>query len=160
MQQKKYQKLKENGWLVIRIVLGFISSYGTRQKKILRLPALICWCDKNALQRPSLSLAWRLDREIRRRLILHETGFTLERFFTSYFIDVDTFRFWIDLVRVSDDRKYVCCRLYACINTRKFKGLDSREITSLPKIKKVIYMARHFNHSRKYIACSWQDPTA
>ena len=32
MQQKKYQKLKENGWLVIRIVLGFISSYGTRQK--------------------------------------------------------------------------------------------------------------------------------
>ena len=33
MQQKKYQKLKENGWLVIRIVLGFISSYGTRQKK-------------------------------------------------------------------------------------------------------------------------------
>ena len=29
-------------------------------------------------------------------------------------------------------------RLYACINTRKFKGLDSREITSLPEIKKVI----------------------
>ena len=34
--------------------------------------------------------------------------------------------------RVSNDRKYVCGRgLYACINTRKFKGLDSREITSL-----------------------------
>ena len=29
------------------------------------------------------------------------------------------------------------------------QGLDSREITSLPDIKKVIYMARHFNHRRK-----------
>ena len=30
---------------------------------------------------------------------------------------------------VSDNRKYICsCRLYTCINTRKFKGLDSREI--------------------------------
>ena len=37
----------------------------------------------------------------------------------------------------------------ACINTRKFKGLDSREITSSPEIKKVIYMARHFNHRQK-----------
>ena len=43
--------------------------------------------------------------------------------------------------------KYVCgCRLYACFNTRKFKGLDFREITSLPDFKKVIYMASHFNH--------------
>ena len=51
---------------------------------------------------------------------------------------------------VSDDRKYVCSRrLYACINTRKFKGLDSTEITSLPDIEKVIDMARHFNHRRK-----------
>ena len=47
--------------------------------------------------------------------------------------------------RVSDDRKYVCGRrLYARINTRKFKGLDSREITSLLEIKKVLYIARHF----------------
>ena len=52
--------------------------------------------------------------------------------------------------RVSDDQKYLSgSRLYACINTRKFKGLDSREITSLPDIEKVIYMARHFNHHRK-----------
>ena len=45
------------------------------------------------------------------------------------------------------------------VNTRKFKGLDSREITSLPEIKKVIYMARRFNHRRKNesIACSSQD---
>ena len=35
------------------------------------------------------------------------------------------------------------------INTRKFKGLDSSEITSLPDIEKVIYTARHFNHRRK-----------
>ena len=50
----------------------------------------------------------------------------------------------------SDDQKYLCCcRLYACINTRKFKGLDSREITSFPEIKKVIYVARHFYHHRK-----------
>ena len=49
---------------------------------------------------------------------------------------------------VSDDRKYVCgLRLYACI--KKFKGLDSREFTSLPEIKEVIYMALHFNHRRK-----------
>ena len=34
---------------------------------------------------------------------------------------------------VSDDRKYVCsCRLYVCINTWKFPGLNSREIMSLP----------------------------
>ena len=55
-------------------------------------------------------------------------------------------------MRVSDDRKHVCGRRQnACINTRKFmiKGLDSREITSLPDIKKVIYMARYFNHRRK-----------
>ena len=32
------------------------------------------------------------------------------------------------------------------ILTRKFKGLDFREITSLPDFKKVIYMASHFNH--------------
>ena len=53
--------------------------------------------------------------------------------------------------RVSNDRKYVCGRgLYACINTRKFKGLDSREITSLQEKKKaVIYMVRHFNRRRK-----------
>ena len=44
-------------------------------------------------------------------------------------------------VSVSDDQKYVCGRRRnACINTRKFKGFDSREITSLPEIKKVIYI--------------------
>ena len=58
-------------------------------------------------------------------------------FFTSYFIDVDVDTFYLFLnwfsMLVSDDRKYVCCRrLYACINTRKCKGLDSGEITSLP----------------------------
>ena len=59
--------------------------------------------------------------------------------------------FWSDLVRgLATTGNNVCCRrLYACINTRKFKGLDSREITSLPEIEKVIYMARHFNRRRK-----------
>ena len=33
----------------------------------------------------SVSLAWRLDGEMSRRLILHETGFTHYRFFTPYF---------------------------------------------------------------------------
>ena len=40
----------------------------------------------------------------------------------------------------------------SCKYTRKFKGLDSREVTSLPQIEKVIYMARHFYHRRKQIA--------
>ena len=42
----------------------------------------------------------------------------------------------------------------------KIQGLDSREITSLPEIKKVIYMAHYFNHRRKLTACSSQDPFA
>ena len=34
-------------------------------------------------------------------------------------------------MHVSDNQKYVSgCRLYACINTRKFKGLHLREMTS------------------------------
>ena len=54
--------------------------------------------------------------------------------FTSYFIDVDTFYLFLNWfsTRVSDHQ-----------------GLDSREITSLPDIEKVIYMARHFNPRRK-----------
>ena len=54
------------------------------------------WRKKNALF-ATFSLAWRLDREMRRRLILHETGFTFERlfYFLLYFIC-----FWSDLVRV------------------------------------------------------------
>ena len=56
-----------------------------------------------------------------------------------------------DLVRVLATTGNNVCRrrLYVCINTRKFKGLDSREITSLPEIKNVIYIALHFNHRRK-----------
>ena len=53
---------------------------------------------------------------------------------------------------VSELIQYVCQRrpkIRVRINTRKFKGLDSTEITSLPEIKKVIYMVHHFNHRRK-----------
>ena len=113
---------------------------------------------RTLLQLLTVSLAWRLDPEMRRRLILHVTGFTRQRSFTSYFIDVEYslgcllfICFWTDSVRaVSDDGKYVCGRtLHECIKTRKFNGLDCREITSLPEIKKVIYMLHHFNHCRK-----------
>ena len=92
---------------------------------------------RTLLQRHSLLLYWRLDWEMRRRLILHETEFTHERFFASYFINVDTFYLFLNWfnVLVSNDPKYLCCRLYACINTRKFKALNSRKITSLPEIK-------------------------
>ena len=39
---------------------------------------------------------------------------------------------WLS-THVSDDRKYVCGRrLYVCINTWKFRRLNSREIMSLP----------------------------
>ena len=68
--------------------------------------------------------------------------------------------------RVSDDQKYVCgSSLCACISTRKFKGLDSREITSLPDIEKVIYMARHFNRRKnsmlitRLICIQWKFAT-
>ena len=85
-------------------------------------------------------------------------------FFIFYFIDADTFYLFLNWfsTRVSDDRKYVCGRrLCACMNTRKFKGIDSRAITSLPDIEKVIYMAHLFNHRRKLFAYSesLQRPT-
>ena len=103
--------------------------------------ALVKKRTRTRLQRQwhSVLLAWRLDREMRRRLILHETGFTRSRLFTSYFIVLlPTLLFlnWFSS-RVGDDRKYVCGRrIYTCINTRKFKGLDSREIASLSWINK------------------------
>ena len=66
------------------------------------------WLNKNALTAAASLLAWRrLDREMRRRLVLHETGFTRWRFFTSYFIEVEYSSgyllficVWIDLVPV------------------------------------------------------------
>ena len=105
------------------------------------------------LQQHSVSLAWRLDREMRRRLILLETGFTRQRFFIYFllqqrwvFFRIFTFYLFLNwftvyscstCMSVSDDQKYICGRrLYPWINTQKFKGLDSGEITSLPEIKK------------------------
>ena len=70
-----------------------------------------------------------------------------------YFIDVDTFYLFLScLVRVSATTRNTSTAAsytYACINKRKLKGLDSREIASLPEIKQVVYMERHFNHHRK-----------
>ena len=74
---------------------------------------------RTRLQRHSVSPAWRLDREIRRRLIRQETWFTRLRFFTSCFIDIDTFYLSLNWFsrRVSDDQKFLYDRrLYACIN--------------------------------------------
>ena len=92
---------------------------------------------------------------MRRWLILHETGFTRWRFLTSYFnlstveyssgyllfISYSTICFWINLVRVlatTGNTSAIAGYTLACIITRKFKGLDSREITSLPEMKNVM----------------------
>ena len=59
-------------------------------------------------------------------------------------LSVQTFRAWSFISGNTSSLKPL-----QGINTRKLKGLDSSEITSLSEIKKVIYMARHFNHHRK-----------
>ena len=65
---------------------------------------------RTRLQRQPGLACLRLDREMRRRLILQETWFIPWRFFTSYFIDVDTFYLFLSWLstRVSDDQKYLC----------------------------------------------------
>ena len=73
---------------------------------------------RTRLQQHSVWPAWRLDQEIRRRLIRQETWFTRLRFLTSCFIDLDTFYLSLNWFsrRVSDDQKFFCDRrLYACI---------------------------------------------
>ena len=92
------------------------------------------YVEQTLLQRHSVSLAWRLDWEMRRRLILHKTEFTGLRFFIYFLLEqcrvfFRIFTFYLFLnwfsMHVSDNPKYVCGRrLYACINTWKFKGLD------------------------------------
>ena len=107
---------------------------------------------RTCLQRHSVSIAWRLYREMRRWLILHKTGFTCERFLTSYFINMDTFHLFLNWFStcVSDDQKYLCGhRLYMCINTPKFKDLDAREMKSLPEIKKSDLHGTSFQSSWK-----------
>ena len=76
-----------------------------------------------------------------RNVIYSLKGFLLPTLSTSILFIC----FWIDLVRV----------LATTRNTFAVAGY-----TSLPEIKKVIYMARHFNHRRKLIACSSQEPLA
>ena len=133
-------------------------------KTIIRLRfSSYCWT--GPLLKSAFSLACLETRLEMRWLILHETGFTRQRFVTSYFIlsTVEYFRIFAFYIvfdemflnwfstSVTDDQNYVCGRrLYACIVTRKFKGVDSREITSFPEIKKRDEnMASHFNHRRK-----------
>ena len=57
--------------------------------------------------------------------------------FSPYFIAIVTFYLFLNWfsTRVRDDQKHLSrSRLYVCINTWKFKGLDSGEITSLPDL--------------------------
>ena len=88
---------------------------------------------------------------MRRQLHLHETGFSHDKFLTSYFIDSQVFFkiiilfyirylticFWIDWIHV---HKYT-----------KIKGLDSsmREITPLPESKKSDEHGMSFRSSLK-----------
>ena len=123
-----------------RKLLNEVIRCGYRYLRILEL-------DKNAL-RVALSLAC---LEIRSRNE-EAINFTQNRIYLL--------KNWFSTL-VSDDWKYISNhRLYTCINTWKFENLDSREITSLPEIKKVIYMAPHFNHHWKLTICSSQDPFA
>ena len=115
--------------------------------------------NKNAIT-AFISLAW-FEIRSRKEEALNSTRNSIYSLKVYYFL-LYRCRYFLFLnwfsTRVRDDRKYVCgSRLYACINTRKFKCLDSREITPLPEINKVIYMACHFNHRRKWTACSSQD---
>ena len=118
---------------------------------------------RTCLHRHSVSLASRLDQEMRRWLILHETRFTRLRFFTFHFIDVDTlylFLNWFSM-RVSDDQKYVCGHRLQCIHLYKYKKIQGSRFQRnyiIARDQKVIYMARYFNHHRKYTAFSSQDP--
>ena len=88
--------------------------------------------------------------------------YLLKVFYFLLKIDVATFYLFLNWfgMRDSNNRNVCSGRLYKCINTQKFKGLDSREITSLPEIKKAIYMACHFNHRQKYTAFSPQGSFA
>ena len=79
---------------------------------------------RTLLQRQSVSLAWRLDREMRRWLFLQKTGFTCLRFFTSYFIDVDTFYLFLNWFStpVNKDQKYVRLQAIHLYKYTKIQG--------------------------------------
>ena len=69
---------------------NFNTSRITRDLHFPKLQWLAYIFTRTLLQRLSVSLAWRLDREMRRRLILHETGFTRYRFFSLACISSET----------------------------------------------------------------------
>ena len=72
------------------------------------------------------------------------TSSILQNIFSFYL-----FLNWLS-TRASDDLKYVWSRrLCPCINARKLKGLDSREITSLPEIEKIDLHGTSFQPSPK-----------
>ena len=116
-------------WWVNCILSGLELSRILKKKGLPMLNKLML-----LIQHRSVSLAWWLDWEMRRRLILYKTGFTGLRFVIyvlleqcRVFFRIFTFYLFLNSfsTHVSDNPKYVCGRrLYVCINTRKFKGLD------------------------------------
>ena len=67
------------------------------------------------------------------------------------------FLFVSELIQQACQRrpKILLCSLAILVyKYTKIQGLDSREITSLPEIENVIYMACHFNHRRKLLRFS------
>ena len=59
-------------------------------------------------------------------------------------------------MHVSDNQKYLYgTRLYACMNTRKFKGLDSR--FSLPKINCMLIIKTHLPTVREFTTTKHQN---
>ena len=114
---------------------------------------LLCFeVTRTCFQRHSVSIAWRLHREMRRWLILHKTGFTCERFLTSYFINMDTFHLFLNwfITCVSDDQKYLCGhRLYIRINTPKIQGPGCQRNYIIARDKKSDLRGTSFQSSWK-----------
>ena len=112
----------------------------------------LLWCTKksgkDSCNKNALIACLKIKLEMRRRLILYETGFPLQTFFTSYFIDGRVFlRIFTFYIVFDDDWGHIY----------KYTNINSREVTSLSESKNVINMARHFNHRWKQTACLSQD---
>ena len=88
---------------------------------------------------------------MRRRLILPKQDLLAKGFFTSYFIDVETFYFVSELIQyVCQGRREIRLRsqvIRVYIYT-KIQGPRFQRNYIIARVKKVIYMAPNFNHRR------------
>ena len=84
---------------------------------------------------------------MRRRLILHETGFLTKSLSRPTLLTAEfSSGYLLYLYRI---QQFVSELIeYACIKYTQIKGLDSREITSLPEIKNLMNMVHHFTHGQ------------